>query len=161
VAGPLKEAAQAIFGWDESLIEDPEKKEQIDPKWGVSPRVAMQYLGHEFLKDLGEVNPAFAEKTGTNLYVIRMAQFFERNQASNIVVTDVRFPAEVEAIHKAGGIVIRVDRPSITKNFIDQHASESFYDDLEVDEDVKNDATLEILFDRIHNIYKRHKVLGF
>jgi hypothetical protein len=160
IATPLKDAAKAIFGWTDEYIEDPEIKEKVDERWGISPRVAMQYLGHEFLKDLGKVSPRFAEKTGTNLYVKRMVQYFQDHPKEDIVLTDVRFPAEVAAIHDAEGIVIRITRPS-TQVFGDQHASESFYDTLNVDEDIVNDGSLDNLYAKLHNMYKRQRILGF
>lgn len=43
------------------------------------------------------------------------------------IITDVRFPNEVEAIKKRGGIVVRINRPSVPST--DTHESETALDD--------------------------------
>lgn len=60
-----------------------------------------------------------------------------------VVITDVRFPNEVEAIRDAGGHIVRVTRPGMTHD--DTHISETALDDLEPDTLIENDGTLEDL----------------
>lgn len=58
-----------------------------------------------------------------------------------VVITDVRFPNEVAAIRAAGGIVIRVNRPSVVST--DTHESEVALDDHDgFDAVLTNDATV-------------------
>jgi len=44
-----------------------------------------------------------------------------------VVITDVRYPNEADAIRAAGGIVLRIDRPGLTSS--DVHPSETAMDD--------------------------------
>jgi hypothetical protein len=60
-----------------------------------------------------------------------------------LIVTDVRFPNEAEAIRAAGGEVWRVDRPGVTG---DGHVSEQR---IEADRVIENDGTLDDLRDRV------------
>jgi len=59
------------------------------------------------------------------------------------VITDVRFPNEVEMIEARGGLVIRVTRAGLPQD--DLHISETALDDHPVDYTVANDGSLEDL----------------
>lgn len=59
-----------------------------------------------------------------------------------VVVTDVRFPNEAEAIRQAGGVLVRVERPGFDG---DGHATETALDGFPEDYIVANDADLEAL----------------
>lgn len=61
-----------------------------------------------------------------------------------VVVTDVRFPNEAEAIRSRGGILVRIDRPGFDG---DGHATETALDDYVPDVIVTNDGTLAQLGD--------------
>ena len=60
-----------------------------------------------------------------------------------VVLTDVRFPNEAEAIQAAGGRLVRVVRPG--QDTSDQHISETALDDLVADVEIQNDGTLDEL----------------
>ena len=60
-----------------------------------------------------------------------------------IVVTDVRFPNEVDAIRRKGGILVRVVRPGTGP--VNAHASETAVDDVRPDWTFTNDSTIEAL----------------
>lgn len=60
-----------------------------------------------------------------------------------VVVTDVRFPNEVEFIRSSGGILIRVIRPGVGP--VNGHASETAIDHIEADAEVVNSGTPERL----------------
>jgi hypothetical protein len=108
-ARPLKDAVAAIFGWDRQMLEGDTFdsrawREQCDPFWsnkfgGVdfTPRLALQLMGTEAGRNVFH----------KDLWVISLIQ---RNLGKDVVITDVRFKNEVDAIHKNGGIVIRVKR---------------------------------------------------
>lgn len=66
------------------------------------------------------------------------------------VVTDVRFPNEVDAIRALGGEVWRIDRPGTGP--VNGHASENSLEGVEFDEVVLNDSTLEALEQQIVEI---------
>jgi hypothetical protein len=59
------------------------------------------------------------------------------------IVTDVRFPNEVEMIKRLGGIIVRVTRTGLVND--DKHASEQLYRTIEPDVELINDGDLESL----------------
>lgn len=61
----------------------------------------------------------------------------------DVVITDVRFPEEADAVRTAGGRVVRVTRPGVTS--FDTHATETAMDGYPVDVEVVNDTTVEAL----------------
>lgn len=67
----------------------------------------------------------------------------------NYVITDVRFPNEVEAIHKDGGFVIGVKRPGFRG---DGHESEHALDNTALPYIVNNDGTMEDLKNKIDKL---------
>lgn len=69
-----------------------------------------------------------------------------REYGTNIVVTDVRFPNEAEQIKEYGGIIVRIIRPTLTRDTADAHISERALDDYQPDYTVHNDSTLEALY---------------
>lgn len=54
-------------------------------------------------------------------------------------------------IKELGGVSIRVNRPSVNI-LIDDHESESLINSLEVNYEIKNDATIDKLYESIDNI---------
>lgn len=58
--------------------------------------------------------------------------------ASPVVITDVRYPNEADAIRDAGGILVRIVRPGVDDG--DTHASETALGDYDADVIVENDA---------------------
>jgi hypothetical protein len=95
-----------------------------------SARYAMQTLGTEWGRNL------MASDLWVDLCMRRCSMF---NKA---VVTDVRFPNEVEAIRKAGGKIVRITRPNTE---VDNHTSESLTLTLPVDLEIANDGTISDL----------------
>lgn len=67
--------------------------------------------------------------------------------SSPVVITDVRFPNEVDAVRSNGGVVIRVNRPGCEP--VNTHASDAGIGDLEVDIDIDNDGTVEDLHRKV------------
>ena len=61
-----------------------------------------------------------------------------------IVISDVRFPNEVEFV-KAHGVLIRVERPGFENGVDPQHPSEKIVQTLLADHRISNDGTLEDL----------------
>lgn len=62
------------------------------------------------------------------------------------VVTDVRFPNEVDAIKARGGTIIRIERPGLEST--DEHVSETALDDYVADLTVSNAGTAWDLIER-------------
>lgn len=67
----------------------------------------------------------------------------EAAKHEKVVITDVRFPNEVEGIKAAGGVVWRVVRPNVGP--ANSHLSESALDDYEFDVVIENDGMISDL----------------
>lgn len=67
----------------------------------------------------------------------------KRAEARPVVITDVRYPNEADAIRDAGGILVRIVRPGVDDG--DTHASETALDDYDADVIVENDADVTAL----------------
>lgn len=110
-AEPLKEAAKIIFGWTDAHVHG-ELKEVVDEFWGFTPRWALQTMGTEAMRN--NIDQQIWVKATMRKVV----------GVGDIVVTDVRFPNEAEAIKAAGGVLWRVDRPDLGPA-TDLHPSET------------------------------------
>lgn len=144
LAGPLKDGCCFLFGWTRDQLEDREFKEQVDPKWGFSPRRAMQLLGTEFGRALRE-----------DLW-IHMAQVnYDSSECKGMIITDVRFENEADFIRRNGGLLIHVSRPgdAIGES---AHASEAGVEFKDGDSFVENGSTIEELKLKVERIVVAH-----
>lgn len=150
LASPIKEALKTIFLWDDDDIEL--RKEVVDPEWGISPRQAMQHMGTEWAQyDLGRNYSEYGDTTGRRLWVKRLQKWYrEEGFPSDVVVSDVRFPHEVQGIRDLGGSIILVERPYMTN--YDTHESERHIESLDVDYRVSNNSTLERLHREVEHM---------
>jgi hypothetical protein len=110
-AGTLKDAVAAVFGWDRTLLEGRTKearewREQVDPWWAerlnnpkLTPRWVLQYWGTEVCRR------GFHD----DIWIASLENKL-RNSRDNIVISDCRFPNEIESIRRVGGKIIRVVR---------------------------------------------------
>ena len=86
---------------------------------------------------------------GESFWVDRVLTQMERSSTSygedvvvgNYVITDVRFPNEVEAVRSVGGKVIRIYREGV--GAVNTHVSDTGVDDLEIDAVVLNQGSLD------------------
>ena len=180
-ANTLKDAVAAVFGWDRVLLEGRTKearewREQVDPWWAerlnmpnLTPRWILQYWGTEVCR------------TGfhDDIWIASLENKM-RKTTDNIVISDVRFPNEIKAIHNAGGMVVRIKRGddpewyqdalnmnagpqnmswAISKMRMEQrkiHASETAWVGGKIDHIVSNDGTIDDLFTQIKNLVEVH-----
>jgi len=71
---------------------------------------------------------------------------------SNWIITDLRFPNEMQAVKANGGITIRVVRPSDKEIPLDLHPSETALDDAKFDYEIVNDGTIEDLKEKVEGV---------
>lgn len=140
VAGPLKLYCQALFDWDERHT-DGELKDVVDERYGFAPRKAMQFLGYEF-----------AQATWPGIYSETAAREAKKlsETGRDVVVTDVRTLADVEALKRVGAEIWRITREKDNAlGDTANHATETEMDTDEflyhVDVTILNDGTLEDL----------------
>lgn len=110
-ASSLKDAVSQVFGWDRDLLEGRTKtarewREQVDPWWSerlnmpnLTPRWILQYWGTEVCRK------GFHD----DIWIASLENKL-RNSKDDIVISDCRFPNEIESIKKANGKVIWVQR---------------------------------------------------
>lgn len=171
-AGTLKDAVAAIFGWDRTLVEGRtqearEWREQVDPWWAerlnmpnLTPRLVLQLWGTEVGRQ------AFH----TDIWIASLENKLRKSKG-DIVITDCRFPNEVQAIKNAGGIVIRVKRgpepdwyqlaewanrglfvPQERLAKLGIHASETAWVGSNFNATLENDGTLDELYAKIRDL---------
>jgi hypothetical protein len=164
-ADPIKRIAMDLYSFSyDQCYGTREDKETVDPRYGFSPRHAMQQIGTEMFRNLYE--PTWVEYAKTTINRARAGQnppihspqakaflptSLVARDTSRWVITDVRFPDEARAIREMGGQVWKVVRPSLLEGLNDTHASETSVDWIEPDLLITTDSTLEDL---------RSKVIG-
>jgi dephospho-CoA kinase len=116
-----------------------ERKEEVIPALGKSPRMMMQTLGTEWGRKL--VNP--------HIWVM-MAHQRLMNAKQTLVITDVRFNNEADWVRSMNGVIIHVDNPRIDP--VSGHSSEKGVERKENDIVLLNDGTLEDLQLKVREI---------
>jgi hypothetical protein len=109
-ADPLKGACREVFHFTNKQLYG-DLKETTDKRWGASPRVTLQYIGTDLLRDqLNKIMPELGYDVFLKSFEIWYNNLMSINPNANVVVTDVRFQNEVDLIKKLGGTVYRIDR---------------------------------------------------
>jgi ABC-type dipeptide/oligopeptide/nickel transport system ATPase component len=184
-AGKLKQIASILTGIPVEKFEDQDfKKNLLDVEWGtvqqiplnsIPPFADMQFnvmmSVREFLQKLG--TEAMREGLHTNVwvnalfsdYVAVVKEWDEFGNDTvveypNWIITDMRFPNEMEAVVKRNGITIRVTRPvKKSKNTARLHPSETSLDKAEFDYEIINDGTMEELVKKVREILTKEKLI--
>ena len=182
-ANSLKDAVASVFGWPRDLLEGRTQhsrawREQVDPWWAerlaiptLTPRWILQYWGTDVCR-----------KTFHDDIWIASLENKLRNNQDNIVISDCRFPNEISAIKKAGGLVIRIVRGpdpdwfdaatsvnqgptgnmnwAISKARLEKlgiHASETAWIGTKFDAVIDNNADLAHLYTQINDLLQDHQ----
>lgn len=114
-ADTLKDITAILMGWDRKLlqgdtIESREWREKADDYWSdvfgkmITPRIILQQLGTEVLRN------HFLQSIWVDSLKKKIM-----NTDKNVVITDVRFPNEIDAIKELGGTIYRVERGELPK----------------------------------------------
>lgn len=173
LADPMKRACREWFGWPADTLWGPSemRNQTWDRLGGLSARKALQQLGTEFGR-------ACYENVWVD-YAIRTAEELLSTQCKydpvegltrepgpiqkrvrplgGVVISDIRFPNELEAIHAAGGRVWKIVRPGAgLVGEAASHASENALDgyDSKFDAIIFNDGTLGELEDGVCGIVR-------
>lgn len=141
-AGPLKEMTDKFLeclGLEESLrvrMVYGDLKETLIGELGCTPRHLMQTLGTEWGRNCVHVD-VWAKLTIARAAAARRP----------VAVDDLRFPNEHKAIVEAGGICVRVTRPSAKRTTT--HASEGALDNAAFDFEIVNDGSIDHLYSQV------------
>ena len=158
MAGPLKEGCKKLFGLTEEQVNG-DFKETIDKRWGVTPRKILQVMGTEiFQYDLLERIPEF-KSIGRRFWVLRFKQFCDDNPYANIVISDIRFLHESQAISQLCGKMVRIVRPSAFST--DLHPSEMEQEKIQTCFTFVNDGTFKDYYKLIDHFMKNGAFNGF
>ena len=179
LADPMKEALKHIFFLSESQLYG-DKKEAHDARYNTTARKLLQVFGTElFQYDIYNHIPEMLEAIKPReLWINRFKLWYDYerggipihliNELNNkimvvdtpmdVVISDVRFPHEVNVIRAMGGIIIQINRNCV--DCTDCHASETEMDKIEPDYIVDNNGSfkeLEHELDLIIEGIKREK----
>lgn len=107
-AAPVKDCVAKIFGWDREMLEGATSwsrlaRDQEEPWWkdrigSMTPRRALQLMGTEAGRNVFH----------KDIWMYALERRMETGK--DYVITDVRFPNEIEFIHNLGGVVVRIKR---------------------------------------------------
>jgi hypothetical protein len=116
LSGPLKDATAAIFGWDREKLEGRTAesrawREEVDAGWAarlgdpaLTPRKVLQQLGTEVLR----------RGFHPELFTASLERRIQDAPAdSAIVVSDARFPDEIESLAKVGAHLLWLSRGAL------------------------------------------------
>lgn len=145
-ADALKDAVATIFTWPRGLLEgDTESsrqwREQVDPWWSerlgyeVTPRLILQKFGTE----------ACRNGIADNIWIAALEKRIRGYE--DVVISDVRFPNEIDFVRSVGGKVFRVKRgeePSFEERQ-KMHISETAWNNVVMDSTITNNGTLSEL----------------
>lgn len=142
-ADPVKMAAQAKFGLTTDQTWNDDLKEVVIPHWGMTPRQIFQMEGTEAGRNV----------FGGDLWIRRfMLSYNLLRNTDDIIVPDVRFDNEAEALRSLGGIIIEVRRGQAgLSGSAGAHVSESGLS-LPADYVIENEGTLEELHEKFEAI---------
>ena len=150
---PVKEICRILFCLSDEQLTNGDKKEQIDLRWGLSPRQMFQRLGTEFGQfGIFKLFPELKDKIKYRELWIKLFKEWTNKHNDNIVITDVRFKHEIECIQKIGGIIIRINRDiGIEDSHISENELYNISDEL-VDFTIDNSYSKEDLYSQIDTI---------
>jgi ABC-type glutathione transport system ATPase component len=149
LAFDLKRVAQTLWDLDFFQCNDPVRKEEIDPRWGLSPREILQRLGTEVARS---IHPdTWVRRTiATMVEHYSFRDPFAHVRPDVFLIPDVRFLNEVAALRefaensrregkRVTTIIVRIVRPSLIST--DLHSSEQEMDKIEPDFTIVNEGS--------------------
>ena len=110
-AESLKDSVSVIFGWDREMLEGNTEesrkvRETVDEYWSsvlgkeITPRWVLQNFGTDVLR----------KHFHDNIWVFSLQKRIMNTNSDKIIITDCRFPNELQMIRSNNGVVIEVQR---------------------------------------------------
>lgn len=157
-ANLVKVFASMLTGIPLSGFESAEDKaKELGPEWSCYDNLGLKIpmTRRLFLQKLG--TDACNMNLHKDTWINGLFQDWTENE--KWIITDVRFPQEVQAIKKRSGVVIRVVRPE-TDNSGDTHASETSLDNYKgFDYIIDNSGTLDDLRNQVKVVLTKLKLI--
>jgi hypothetical protein len=176
-AATLKDITAVLFNWDRAMLsgdtpESRDAREQVDEWWSeklgipnFTPRLALQLIGTD----------VFRNNFHQDIWVLSVMARYRGSE--NVVISDCRFPNEIQTIRQVGGRIIQVDRGTepewwecakdaaggmveavIRMNDHHQiHSSEWAWANEQPDELIYNNGTLEDLYGMVQLLANRYQ----
>ena len=192
-ADKLKDLVCMLIGCTREQLEDREFKEkELGEEWDrvissdgkvhlpddypdleyskLTPRLLLQLLGTEYGREIIHPN-IWVNSLMSEYFCVQSDLAPNGIDCPNWIITDMRFPNEMEAVKKKGGITIRVNRPcdicggsgyhkmSCPVSKSGEHYSEKALDNAEFDYVIDNNGTIEELIVKIKDILIERGVL--
>jgi len=180
-AGTLKDMTAVLFDWDRNMLEGttPEtraEREILDPFWTEklgrdwSPRIALQQMGTEVMRN----------HLHNDIWILTLENKIRK--LDKVVITDCRFPNEIEFVKKHGDIwvvergqkpdwwnyAVRFNHPlnddtrrvmhdlNQTPEQLGVHASEYSWAGVNATHTIDNNGSLMGLHTRVRSLVERH-----
>jgi|LakMenEpi03Aug12_release.lakeMendotaPanAssembly.Ray.scaffolds.fasta_scaffold10581_19 hypothetical protein len=185
----LKQIASILLNVPVEKFEDQSFKDSIlGPEWNrmkgdyvgeiINDKTIHQITVREFLQKLG--TEAMRNQIHPNTWENALFADYEEKFANkgisgfhdpirykrslgfpNWVITDTRFPNELQAVKDRNGITIRINRPSLDQkiNSINLHLSETALDNAEFDHVIENDADIPALIKKVKTILIEENII--
>lgn len=171
-AGVLKDIVAVLFGWDREMLEGAtsesrEWRETVDPWWSkklnmdnLTPRYVLQFFGTEL----------FRTHFHPDIWVIAVER--QLSKYPNCVITDCRFPNEVDMLRTAGALVIKITRGTLPdwyepykSGLIEKpeniHPSEYMWIKSQFNYELENNSTIKDLEDKVKKILSNEEIAGY
>lgn len=156
-ADALKDAVATIFTWPRGLLEGDSNasrafRERVDPWWShklgyeVTPRLILQKMGTE----------ACRHGIADNIWIAALEKRI--HGYDDVVISDCRFPNEIDFVRSAGGVIVRVKRGEdpTSEELSKLHISETAWLPYEPDITIHNNGTIEELKKEIKLVLTIH-----
>ena len=157
-ADALKDAVATIFMWPRGLLEGDSNasrafRERVDPWWShkfgyeVTPRLILQKFGTE----------ACRHGISDNIWITALEK--RMHGYENVVISDCRFPNEIDFIRSVGGVIVRVRRGEdpTTEELSKMHISETAWNNYDPDFVIHNEGTKDDLKENVKIILTQHE----
>ena len=144
-AQPIKDVCSMLFQVPESHFEGPEKERLVE-KHGMSPRQMMQMVGTDM----------FRHMVHADFWLHHFEDWCTHQPVdTRVVVTDLRFQNEIDAVKRLGGMVVRIVRSHGTGRHLakDNHVTETGIAHLKgVDAHLNNDEDIPALWLKVQDL---------
>ena len=160
--------------WNKRIIELEKTTSDIfiSQEKRLSPRYLLQFIGTDLLRnqlhpntwvnatmsDYKDGKPIVFDDPNVVFMGLKAKSITTEGIESKWIITDVRFPNEVQAIKEKNGIVIRINRSNLESN--DNHQSEIALDNYnEFNYIIENDGSIEELIEKVKQILIKEKII--
>ena len=143
----LKDIARKVFGYAglgpiDLYEKSPELRDTILPALGMTPRQVWITFGNSM------------RKMASDVWIRGVLDNVAYSSASIVLVSDVRYPNEVDAIKERGGLLVKVTRSSIAESDDEADMALAGMPDSEWDFIIRNDGGMAALGDLADELAK-------